>query len=170
MSLSDLAAIGSLVSGLAVLVSLAYMSLQLRQTEKNQRAILNQGALSRTTDVAIWTAELELAALINQVCRNETDFSNEELWRLTSLFRVNVIGLQDAYVQHTNSLVDRATLEIAVRGFEFWMRRPIMRAMYKVMRENIAADVRPYLDKVIEALPLGEPLDLKRAVQSQLSR
>ena len=47
MTLSDLAAIGSLVSGLAVLVSLVYVSIQIRQTERNQRALINQGAMAR---------------------------------------------------------------------------------------------------------------------------
>lgn len=168
MSLSDLAAIGSLASGLAVLISLAYMSLQLRQSEKNQRAILNQGALSRTTEAAMWTGEPGRSALISRVCSNETDFTNEELWRLTSVFRVSLLSLQDAHVQYTNSLVDRATFDNAFRGFEFWMRRPIMRAMYKIMRENVADDVRPLLDKVVEELPLGEPMDLRQLVQSQL--
>lgn len=38
MTLSDFAAIGSFVSGGAVLVSLVYLSLQVRQTERNQQA------------------------------------------------------------------------------------------------------------------------------------
>jgi hypothetical protein len=43
MTLSDLASIGSLVSGVAVLVSLVYLSSQVRQTEKNQRALMESG-------------------------------------------------------------------------------------------------------------------------------
>ncbi|HEX3432128.1 MAG TPA: hypothetical protein VHT03_14710 [Rhizomicrobium sp.] len=43
MSLSDLASLGSFVSAFAVLASLVYLALQVRQAEKNQRAILNQG-------------------------------------------------------------------------------------------------------------------------------
>ena len=34
MTLSDLASIGSLISGIAVLISLIYLSLQVRQAEK----------------------------------------------------------------------------------------------------------------------------------------
>ena len=46
MNLSDVASIGSFVSGVAVLVSLVYLSLQVRQTERNQRALMNQGIIS----------------------------------------------------------------------------------------------------------------------------
>ena len=43
MSLSDLASLGSFVSGVAVLISLIYLALQVRQTEKNQQSLMQQG-------------------------------------------------------------------------------------------------------------------------------
>jgi PEP-CTERM motif len=42
MTLSDLAALGSFISSVAVLVSLIYLALQVRQADKNQRAIVQQ--------------------------------------------------------------------------------------------------------------------------------
>jgi hypothetical protein len=170
MSLSDLAAIGSFISGLAVVITLLFLLIQMRQTERNQRALLNQGALSRTTDTVMWQSQRELSVLSNRVGLNETNFSNEELWKLLGLLRVNVLNLQDALVQHKQRLVDQATLEQAVRAFEFWMRRPVMRGIYRLMRENIATDTRLYIDQLIDALPLGEPLDLKAALQAQLEK
>ena len=163
MSLSDLASIGSFISGLAVVTTLVFLLIQVRQTEKNQRALLNQGALSRTTDTVMWNSQDELSLLCNRVSLNETNFSNEELWKLLGLLRVNILNLQDAYIQHKQRLVDQATLEQAVRAFEFWMRRPVMRGIYRIMRENIATDTRFYVDQLIGALPLDEPLDLKAA-------
>ena len=168
MTLSDLASIGSFVSGLAVVTTLVFLLIQVRQTEKNQRALLNQGALSRTTDTVMWNGQHELSALCNRVSLNETNFSNEELWKLLGLLRVNILNLQDAHIQRKQRLVDHATLEQAVRAFEFWMTRPVMRGIYKTMRENVATDTRLYIDEMIGALPLGEPLDLKAALQAQL--
>jgi hypothetical protein len=43
MTLSDLSSIVGVISGLAVLGSLVYLSLQNRQMERNQRALMNQG-------------------------------------------------------------------------------------------------------------------------------
>src|SRR5450432_1219612 len=42
MSLADLASIGSFISGLAVLISLIYLSLQIRQNTLAQRATAHQ--------------------------------------------------------------------------------------------------------------------------------
>ena len=57
MTLADLAALGSFVSGFAVLVSLVFLYFQLRQLnaqvlqgERNQRALLNQGVATRITE------------------------------------------------------------------------------------------------------------------------
>ena len=168
MSLSDLSSIGSFISGLAVVTTLLFLLIQVRQTEKNQRALLNQGALSRATDTAMWMSQHEQSVLLSRVSSNETSFSNDELWKLVGLLRVNVLNLQDAYIQHKERLVDQATLEQAVRAFQFWIQRPIMRALYRVLRENIATDTRLYIDKLIDSLPPGEALDLQAATQVAL--
>jgi len=43
MSLSDLASIGSFVSGVAVVVTLALLLIQTRQANRNQKALMQQG-------------------------------------------------------------------------------------------------------------------------------
>ena len=42
MTLSDLASLGSFISGFAVLISLIYVAVQIRQTERNQQTLLQQ--------------------------------------------------------------------------------------------------------------------------------
>ena len=60
MSLSDLASLGSLVNGVAVLVSLAFLYFQVRQVnqqirraEKNQRATIAQVRTNRTAEIGL---------------------------------------------------------------------------------------------------------------------
>ena len=67
MSLSDLASIGSLVSGMAVLVSLIFLYIQLReihsqvlQAEKNQRAMMNQGVISRGVSIGVFLIQPQI--------------------------------------------------------------------------------------------------------------
>ena len=56
MSLSDLASIGSLVSGVAVLVSLIYLSQQTRQNTKHSRALIQQGRSLGSQDYLVQQA------------------------------------------------------------------------------------------------------------------
>jgi len=62
MTLSDLASIATVVSGVAVLVSLIYLSLQTRQNTKHTRALLWQGAAERGVNLSLSLADEKLAA------------------------------------------------------------------------------------------------------------
>jgi len=53
MTLSDLASIGSLVSGIAVLVSLVYLAQQTRQNSKHTRALIQQGRAIQSADMPL---------------------------------------------------------------------------------------------------------------------
>ena len=73
MSLFDLASIGSLVSGVAVLVSLVYLSVQVKKAERNQQASIRaarQDWLSRTIAARLSPREQdELAAAVSLLKR-----------------------------------------------------------------------------------------------------
>ena len=62
MTLSDLASIATVVSGVAVLVSLIYLSLQTRQNTRHIRALLWQGAADRGVSMNLTMADEKLAA------------------------------------------------------------------------------------------------------------
>ena len=57
MSLSDLASLGSFVSGCAVLISLIYLALQVRQTERNQKISIRHSRVSRTVELQLALAD-----------------------------------------------------------------------------------------------------------------
>jgi len=63
MSLSDLASLGSFVSGVAVLISLIYLALQVRQAEKNQRSLMQQGQANRICDLLLRNSDPSLAMI-----------------------------------------------------------------------------------------------------------
>ena len=62
MTLSDLASIGSFVSGIAVLASLIYVSLQVKQNSKHTRALILQGRAARITSQYLTLANAELSS------------------------------------------------------------------------------------------------------------
>ena len=81
MSLSDLASIGSLVSDMAVLISLIYLALQVRQAERNQRAIVQQARISRSSDQLMGLADPVLTRAWLQGLKGAADLSEEETFR-----------------------------------------------------------------------------------------
>ena len=61
MSLSVLASLGSFVSGFAVLISLIYLALQVRQTERNQQISIRHSRVSRTVELHLALADPAVA-------------------------------------------------------------------------------------------------------------
>ena len=79
MTLSDLASLATVISSGAVLVSLIYLSLQVRQTERNQRALMNQGAVTQIANSLNWLTEPAIADLAARIEAGETEFTPREL-------------------------------------------------------------------------------------------
>jgi hypothetical protein len=170
MTLSDLASIGSLVSGLAVLVSLVYLSLQVRQTDKNQRALMNQGVVTRNTDIVMFQSQPHVVALTSRVTAGETDFTAAELNLLQLRVRTTLLTGQDTYVQHQAGLVDEITLDNSNAVIRYVMSQPVYRALWRLSRGAYAPDWVKVVDGLIEDVPLAKVQDSVAAFRAELAR
>jgi hypothetical protein len=159
MSLSDLASIGSLASGVAVLVSLVYLSLQVRQSDKNQRALINQGTVTRNTDILMFLSQPHINALTSRVASGETHFSAEELSYLHLRVRTTVLSCQDTYVQHKAALVDKITLDNSVAVLRGTLSLPVYRALWKLSRRGYAPEWASFVDAQIKSTPIARQHD-----------
>ena len=177
MSLSDLASISGIVSGLAVLVSLIFLYFQLRQineqvrqAEKNQRASLNQGFVTRTTDNL--RASLDGAAheLMQRVFAGETSFTASELYQLRIAFRLAIIGTQDAYLQLREGLLDAANMDYAKLTLKMWLRQPVFRALWQQSAVSLPSEFAAFVNGLIVETPLAEPEDTVARFQADLAK
>jgi hypothetical protein len=80
MSLSDLASIGSFVSAVAVVVTLAFLTLQMRQTNRNQRALMQQGRSARVADSVLKTAEPAMSERHTRGAAGDRSMTEAEVW------------------------------------------------------------------------------------------
>lgn len=159
MSLSGVAAIGSLVSGMAVLVSLVYLALQVRQTERNQRALMNQGVITRTVELIMLNNDPRLNELLSKVYAGEATFSAPEIQLLRNHIRARLINIQDAYLQHRSGLTDQITFDNALAAARNMLSQPVFRAIWKSVRTARAPEWIAYVDKLIETTPISKPVD-----------
>ena len=60
MTFADLSSLGGFISGIAVVITLIFLLLQMRQTDKNQKALLQQGRSARVTELILKRTEPEL--------------------------------------------------------------------------------------------------------------
>lgn len=175
MTLADLASISGIVSGLAVLVSLIFLYYQLRQiseqvkqAEKNQRATLNQGYVTRTTDTL--RAALDGHELMQRVWSGETNFNANELYQLRIRFRLAIIGTQEAFLQHREGLLDAINMDYARMTLQLWLRQPVFRALWSQSVVSLPAEYVTFVNGLIAQTPLAEPEDGVARFQADLAK
>src|SRR5207248_11717259 len=72
MSLTDLTSLASLVSSVAVLVSLLFIGLQIRQSNRNQRSLMQQGRSARNVELLSRLSDPRLSDVMLRVAHGET--------------------------------------------------------------------------------------------------
>src|SRR6516165_7328768 len=116
MSLSDLASLGSFVSGFAVLISLIYLALQVRQTERNQQVSIRHSRVSRTVELHLALADPAVAdAWLHGLGRPE-EITRTELGQFNNLCRALFFHFEDSFYQREEGLLNDAAFEIVVAG------------------------------------------------------
>src|SRR5690348_11172706 len=99
MTLTDLASLGSFVSGVAVLISLIYLALELRHAERNQRALVQQGRSARLVDMFMHFAEPDASTVFFKVARGEAAVSTNELVQFNAIFSAQTYSQEDTFLQ-----------------------------------------------------------------------
>lgn len=176
MSLSDIAAIGSLASGMAVLGSLVFlyfqmkqMSEQVRQTERNQRAIMNQGTIDRIAESMRFFSEPHISSLLSRVQSGETNLSAAELSQLRFCMRINLVSLQDTLLQHGMGLIDQITYDNGVRASAVMLTMPAFRALWQVDHAAYADEMAAHVDRLIAEKPPAAPIDIVALFKANLA-
>ncbi len=159
MSLSDLASIGSCVSGVSVLISLIYLSLQVRQSERNQRAILQQGRAARTTDTMLRLADGDITDAFLKGTRGDDDISLKEIMQFRYAFRAVMFGLEDTYFQHRQTLLDDDAFESTVATLRYSFTTPGYRAAWKLARPMHDPSFVAFVDQLAAEVTVAPPPD-----------
>jgi hypothetical protein len=174
MSLSDLASVGSFVSGAAVLASLVFLyfqvgqvNAQVRQTERNQRAMLQQGRAARSVGTSLQAAASpSLCNAAQRVLSGDRDLSRTEFFQYWNWATAVMGGVEDTYFQHRHGMHDDEAFESMVVQMRRQLGGQGFRAAWRVMRVARTADFRDFVDRLAEegaAAPPGDPYELWKA-------
>jgi hypothetical protein len=156
MSLSDLASIGSFVSGFAVLLSLVFLyfqlkqvNLQVRQTEKNQQALIRQNRATRVVDLIMRRAEGSLVDAVRKGQAGDDDITLTELTQYRFNCVAQFFNLEDTYYQHVEGLLNDAAFASFVLSLKTLFATVGMQAMWETNRPAFPVDFVQFIDKVI---------------------
>ena len=155
MSLSDLASIGNFVSGLAVLASLIYLSLQVSQNTRHTRALIQQGRVTgiATNYIAMADADLAKAHIVgNGGVPSPEEIQRRQFWLQCVAAMVRT---EDSFFQHEAGLIGDDQFSRARALFVQVLKGPGLRQYF--------------VRNVIQAEPSGMPSGFKAFVQGALA-
>jgi hypothetical protein len=153
MSLSDLASLGSLASGIAVVVTLLFLLLQLRQANLNQKSLMQQGRSLRTIDLLTRFTDPNLAAIVLRAFRADPALTDEERFVFYGYAAALIWNYEDSFLQHEAGTLDARSWESDVSTLERLLRNPAYRAAWRAARESIGSGFRAFVDQLIERIP-----------------
>ena len=160
MSLSDLASLGSFVSGFAVLISLVYLAAQVRQADRNQQTSIRHSRVSRTVDLHLALADPRMADAWSHGLRSPNETTETELGQFINLCRAHFFHFEDSFYQREQGLLNDAAFETVVAGARLLARSPGVRATWRLARPNFGGRFLDFMDGVVAGSAVEPPVDM----------
>ena len=169
MTLSDLASIGSLVSGLAVLASLVYLGRQVKQAEKNQQATIRQNRISRAAELMMGKSHPTVAEAVSKGTTGAADISATQFLQFTAYAEAYYLHAEDTFYQHHAGLLDDAAYETFVAYQCIAFTQPGLRVQWKRQRASFGGGFVSFMDKLLSATHLAPTIDALAAWKADLA-
>ncbi len=160
MGLTEIATIASIVSSAAVALSLVYVAMQVRQAERNQRGLMQQGRADRVGAANIQLATSELASVWIKGMQAPETLASEELERFIILCRAAFISGEDSFLQHKAGLLDEA----AFRSYAAGVRGQLsgsrgMRVAWRMLSGQFGLEFVAFVDSALSQATHEVPSD-----------
>ena len=159
MSLTDLAAIASIISSVAVLATLVYLNIQTRQSDRNQRSMLIQARTANQVDAWLLTTEANLAAALVKARSDPANLSEVELYQYFAQQRAAWAWVQEAFFQHNAKLLDGPEFDGVVSGLKGTLTTPACRAFWAMNRRSFSANFVAFVDGLMKTVAVAAPRD-----------
>jgi hypothetical protein len=164
MSLSDLASLGSFVSGLAILISLIFLFFQLRQigeqirqAERNQQASIRTTRAWRTMDSLIGMFEPSAAEAFMMGGVGDEEMSPTQHAQYALMCQSRLINLEDAFYQHKDGLLAETAFSSLIATLRAAFSQPGLRAGWQILRAQFAGEFVQFIDHLIAETPVATP-------------
>ncbi len=168
MTLEQVFYVSQSIAAVAVVASILYLAREVRQSERVQRATMQQGRADRTSNASLTVASAGLARIWQKALGSKPDLTQEEFAQWALICRASFLSGEDSFLQHKAGLLDEVAWESYVAGVRYYMASPGMRAMWNVSSKQFGVDFRNFVDGIVARVPITCPADSYQAWQEQL--
>ncbi len=150
MALNTLVGIASLVSSVAVLASVVYLALQIRQSARHQRSLIDRG---RSVQVGGWLqfiAGPEIAPLVMRGNAGDATMTAEERQRYIWAVYPMILHYEDSFYQHREGMMSDVQFTSICNQIHDSARNPGVRMIWSEVRERFPADFQRFADPILK--------------------
>jgi hypothetical protein len=152
LTLSDLGNLGEFVAAIAVVGSLLYLAMQIRQNSKLLRASAIQSVASNTAgSLSTIAQDLSTAAVLLKGVGDFKALSGEEAVQCSALLHLVFNEIQSSYRMHREGIIPEELWQGSAAVAAFYLRTPGVRAWWKTGKELMDGDFVRYAERELIA-------------------
>jgi hypothetical protein len=133
--------------------------LQLLQTNKNQRALMQQGRSARIIEVMLKGTDPNVSETVSRAILRDTTLNAPQVYALNVYARSLFWGVEDSFLQHRAGLLDEASWATDVATLNVVLTAPAYRVAWKMSRRQASDEYREYVDSLMNDVKVGKPFD-----------
>jgi hypothetical protein len=133
MSISDLSALGSFLSGVAVIFSFIFLALQMRQANLNQRALMQQGRVARTGEIMLRLTEPHMIESIMRGGAGDVTMSPVEIETFVRAVVAMFLNWEDSFIQNKAGTIDATGMDSDLTAMRHFLSLPGYRAVWRTI-------------------------------------
>jgi hypothetical protein len=160
MTLSDLASVGSFVSGAAVAISLILLLFQMRQNDKTLRASMQQSRTARYAEQILRPTEPYLCEAVTRAAQADMNLDAFMIMAFTRHTANLFWNSEDIFLQHRAGTIDRSAFESDVAILSKFLETPAYRVGWQFNRDFATGEFQVFVDKLIhdtKPVRFGDP-------------
>ncbi|HWY15044.1 MAG TPA: hypothetical protein VNX86_07925 [Rhizomicrobium sp.] len=160
MSLSDLAAVGTFVSSTAVVFSLIFLALQMRQANLNQRSLMQQGRTARNVDTLLKMSDPFVGELVAEADRNCAAMDPAKIWAFYGFAGSIFWNYENSFLQFQANMLDARSWNSDATVLKRLLGYPAYRVAWKMARDSLSGNYRNYVDSIMREVKCETSLTL----------
>ena len=168
MSLTDLTSLASLVSSVAVLVSLLFIGLQIRQSNRDQRSLMQQGRSARNVELLSRLSDPRLSDVMLRVAHGET-LTDTDYFVLYGYMASVFWSYEDCFFQFHSGMLDAKSWASDVTTLRRLLGNPAYRAVWRFARGGIGDEYRFFLDRLAVEAKHNAPANLVNTLRQYIA-
>ena len=153
MSLSDLASLGTFVSGVAVIVSFVFLGLQIRQNNRNQRSLIQQGRADNNLELMLRLTEPHLQETVMRGRAGDLTLAPAQIDAFVRAWIATFSLWEDGFLQRKRGTIDSDSFAADEANHRVLMSYPGCRAAWRTARGQFTGPFRDYIDAMVRDLP-----------------